>query len=73
VSFGAACVLLLITGAAVLEWIQAWSDEEDRLSLARENAKDLVKLVANLRNALTQIQTQEGLLQMANRSFYVFA
>jgi tetratricopeptide (TPR) repeat protein len=70
----AACLLLVITGAAVWESIQAGkarSIAESRLSLARRSAEDLVKLIAtDLRSVQgIQIQTLERLLQTTKRSF----
>jgi tetratricopeptide (TPR) repeat protein len=81
VSVGAVCVLLLITGAAVWESIQAKhgrneaaearSTAENRLGLARQSAEDLVKLIATDLRSIQGIQTGtlERLLQTAKRSF----
>ena len=81
VGLGAACVLLLITCAAVWESIQAERGRraaaearnaaESRLGLARRSAEDLVRLIAtDLRTVQgIQIQTLERLLQTAKRSF----
>jgi tetratricopeptide (TPR) repeat protein len=79
--FGAAFALLLITGAAVWEWIQAEhgrseaaearNTAESRLGLARGSAEDLVKLIATDLRSVDgiKIQTLERLLQTAKSSF----
>jgi hypothetical protein len=81
VSLAAAGVLLLITGAAIWEWIQAEhgrseaaearTTAENRLGLATRSAENLVKLIAtDLRSVEgIQIQTLERLLQTAKGSF----